>query len=248
MKKIMIAAALVLLSCGTAFAQFTNTSSSSVSKARTGSTTANTDTWSSVYFQWNPSQLVPDKGDNQSFTALTLGYNQSISLMRTQPLFLEVGGALQYSFYSFDGLNPDDDDADDYLKFKWNMVSLKVPVSLTYNWYVSEKVAIAPYLGLTLRFNVYGSQRYKFTDDDFKEYVEDRYGEDGVDELEESKSIFDKKDVDDTANRFQLGWQIGVNFKFNNKWYLGAAYGSDFIEYSKKVKISQPSITAGLIF
>ena len=256
MKKIMFMAAFMLLSCGTAFAQFANTSGSSTTKTRTISSTANTDTWSSLYFQWNPSSLVPDKGDNQSFTGLTLGYNHSISLMKTQPLFLEIGGALQYSFFS-EEWDEDDWDSDDYdaPRNKWNMVSVKVPISVTYNWQVSDKVAIAPYLGLTMRLNVWGDQKVKF-DGDFVDDVEDYYGKNSsqyetIEEAQESKNIFDKNDMggkDATANRFQLGWQIGVNFKFNNKFYIGAAYGSDFMEYSKKVKISQPSITVGLIF
>lgn len=247
----MLMAAFALLATGSAFAQFAN----STGGAKKTSTTANTSEWSSVYLQWNPSNFVKDvKGaDDQSFTAFTLGFNKAFSIMQNQPLFIEVGGAVQYSFYSEDAMD-DDLDWDDYdvPQQKFGMLSLKVPVSLTYNWQVSDNLAIAPYAGLTARFNIVGSTWIKFDEDfmdDVKEYRKSYYEE--LQKMEESKNIFDKDDMGDkdaTANRFQLGWQIGVNFKFNNKWYLGAAYGADFSEFSKKTKISQPSITAGLLF
>ena len=258
----MLMAAFALLATGSAFAQFAN----STGGAKKTSTTANTSEWSSVYLQWNPSNFVTDvKGaDDQSFTAFTLGFNKAFSIMQNQPLFIEVGGAVQYSFYSEDAMDDDeweDDlhylfgkDYEDYdmPKDKFGMLSLKVPVSLTYNWQATDNIVIAPYAGLTVRFNLVGSMWTKFDEDyvdDVKEYRKLYYEE--IQKQEESKNIFDKDDMGDkdaTANRFQLGWQIGVNFKFNNKWYLGAAYGADFSEFSKKTKISQPSITAGLLF
>ena len=264
----MLMAAFALLATGSAFAQFAN----STGGAKKTSTTANTSEWSSVYLQWNPSNFVTDvKGaDDQSFTAFTLGFNKAFSILQDKPLFVEVGGAVQYSFYSEDNKEwKDEDDWEDHLyhlfgkeyedydmpKDKFGMLSLKVPVSLTYNWQATDNIVIAPYAGLTVRFNLVGSMWTKYDDgfiDDVNENGRSSYYDPGYyEKMEESKNIFDKDDMGDkdaTANRFQLGWQIGVNFKFNNKWYLGAAYGADFSEFSKKTKISQPSITAGLLF
>ena len=243
--KILAVAALLAVSTG-ASAQFTSSSSS-----KSSSTSVNTDGWSSVFFQWNPSTLKYDSkyADDQNFTGLSLGYSKGISIMETAPLYLEIGGVLQYSFYT---IEPDDDDDyyyyyysratragsyyDDYYyygdgddKTKWNMLSIKVPVNLTYDFQVSDAVTIAPYGGLTARFNLFGNIK----NGDSK-----------------SQSIFDEKKVgkDYVAKRFQIGWQIGANVKFNDKWFLGASYGTDFSEIAKKTKISTASITAGLLF
>lgn len=265
MKKLLMMAAFALLSSANAYSQFANTNGSQAKKI---SSTANTAEWSSVYIQWNPSNFAVDvKGaDDQSFTAFTLGFNKAFGVMKSQPLFVEVGGALQYSFYSEDAMDEDDweddlnhifrGDYDDYdlPQNKFGMLSLKIPVSLTYNWQASDIIAVAPYVGLTARLNLVGSTWTKFDSDFMDDADEDggtRFDKGWYEEMEESKNIFDKKDMgskDATANRFQLGWQIGVNVKFNNKWYIGAAYGSDFSEFSKKTKISQPSITAGILF
>lgn len=252
--KFFAVAALMAVSTG-ASAQFTNGGSPSASSS------VNTDGWSSFYFQWNPSSLNSDNEhtDDQSFTGLTLGYSKAINIMQTSPLYLEIGAALQYSFYTIDpededdySIDPEDEDdyyyyyylspstrsgssyySDDYYYYdegdiKWNMFSIKVPVSLTYDIQVSEGVSIAPYGGLTARFNLFGSKK----NGDSK-----------------SRDIFEKKvGKSYVAKRFQLGWQIGANVKFNHQWFLGVSYGTDFSEIAKKTKISTTSITAGLIF
>lgn len=49
------------------------------------------DGWNTIYLQWNPSTFVPDKGDSESFTGLSVGYNKAFSISQNIPLFFEVG-------------------------------------------------------------------------------------------------------------------------------------------------------------
>ena len=116
----------------------------------------------------------------------------------------------------------------------WKMASLKVPVNVIYSYQVpNTNISVDPYLGLRFRFNVYGEVEEKADGDS------------------ESYNLFDKDDMgssDDTWNRFQLGWQIGVKARFNNSFYVGVAYGSDFGEVCEKVKVSETQLSLGFVF
>ena len=215
MKRITLITAMMLLSCGTAFAQFSNAGSSSTKNLGSLSS-VNTENYTSVYFQYNPSSFIPKHGDSESFNGLTLGVSHAINIMESQPLYIEVGGNVQYGFTG-EWLGLDD--------FSWKMLSVGVPVNLTYAWHLTDKFAIAPYLGLNFRFNIWGS-----VDDDYNIFDDDEMGDD----LQHK--------------RFQMGWQIGANFQFNNTFFIGGGYGKDFMELFEDCKIGRASITAGFIF
>lgn len=242
--KMFIAAAMLLVSSAS-FAQFSNSSSSS---------SANTDGWSTLYLQWNPSTLSPDKGDSESFTGFSIGFNKAFSISQSIPLFVEAGLGLQYSMKNDVNLGIDIDDYDDYDygrragsyyddyydryadelekgKGDWSMLSAKIPVSLAYDFQIpNSTISIIPYAGLDFRFNIFGKFKPKEGD---------------------SANLFDKDDMggsDATWNRFQIGWHIGVNARFNNKFLVGASYGTDFSEIAEKVKVNTASITLGYCF
>lgn len=182
--------------------------------------------WSSFYVQYNPMKLVQDISgyDDLDFNGFTVGYNKAISVAGETPLFIDAGGAITAAFYS-------ESEGDEELSITF--ISAKVPVSLMYKWQVSDAVSILPYGGLYARFNVVGNMKY----------------DDGYDD--ETISVFDKKDMgssDATWKRLQMGYQIGVNVMFNNKWHLGLAYASDFSEVCKKCKFNTPAITFGFDF
>ena len=179
--------------------------------------------WNSFYVQYNPMKLVIDYSgvDDMDFTGFTVGYNKFISVAGATPLYIEVGGALNAAFYS---------ESEGDAEAKLTVVSAKVPASLTYKWQVSDALSILPYGGLYARLNIVATEK----DDD------------GYDD--ETYNLFDKKDMgssDATWKRFQLGYQIGVNVMFNDKWYLGLAYATDLSEIAKKRKFSTPAITLG---
>jgi len=226
MRKIkFIVAAMFLAVSSSAFAQFTNSSSQS--------SNVNADGWNTFYFQLNPSKISIDVKDskNQSFTGLTLGYGKAIHISSSEPLYFETGIAVQYSFYK--------DDDDDYETYDDHMASAKVPLNILYNFQIpNSTIEIAPYLGATLRYNIWGEEKVT---------PNSKY----KDEKEKTYNLFDKKDMggsDYTWNRFQIGWQVGVNARFNSKLLLGLSYGTDFSEIYKKGKINTASITIGYCF
>lgn len=225
----LLAAAALLAASTTASAQFTNTSKS------TSSSAASTEGWSTFYVQWNPSSINIDlkEADDQSFTGLSVGYSKAFSMTSGTPLFIETGIGLQYSFFTIDS----DDMDDDYYSWerKYSMLSAKIPVNLMYNFSLpNSNISIAPYAGLNFRLNITGNMKYTDDDDNDEDY-----------------NLFDKDDMeskDATWKRFQMGWQIGVNARFNDSFLLGVSYGSDFSELFKKAKISTTSITVGYCF
>ena len=226
MKNLKFLMALVMaLFCLNASAQFTTSGSSSKERV-SGSG------WNSFYLQFNPSTFNIDikHADNQNFNGLLLGYSKAFSLSSSIPLFFEVGGGLEYSFFSEDY---EDDYYYDEYKSKFSMLSIKVPVNVIYNFEIpNSTVAIAPYAGLRFRGILLAKEKY-----------EDDYDDETID-------YFDKDDVgkDNVWKRFQVGIQTGANIKFNNKFFVGVGYGLDLSEVCDKTKISEVSISAGLIF
>lgn len=210
--------------------------------------------WNTVYLQYSPGSVNNDEkeADNESYNAFSLGYNRAISLSSSIPLYLEVGGALQYSFKTIE----DDEEFDDYatLKYKYNLWSLKVPVSVLYDFKISNsKVHIAPFAGMTFRYNLSGKCKQELEMSSELEDYMDEYGYD-LDEIyeeyENEYDLFDKDDMDKDGvfKRLQVGYQIGVSARFNNKFMASIAYNGDFSEISKKVKVSQWNFTLGYCF
>lgn len=237
----LMAAALFVAGGTTASAQFTNSASGS-------SAGVNTDGWNTVYFQWNPSSFKIDN-ESESFTGLSLGWSKAFSVSKSAPVFVEAGVGLQYSFKSWDDedFNDEMEEYDTSLKIKFSMFSLKVPVNIMYKWDIpNSKVSLIPYAGLNFRFNITAKEKYDFSGD---------YAEEAEEIFEDygyilDANLFDKDDMgeDGTWNRFQIGWQIGVNARFNNKFLVGVSYGTDFSEIADDCKIKTTSITLGYCF
>ena len=235
MKKIRLMAVLTLLSvCAGAFAQFTNSSSSSINSN-------NTDGWSSLWIQYNPSTFKYDieDADNEDFTGISIGYSKAFSISQNTPLFIEAGLGLQYSFYDDDVVLTAVDDDDYYYvegDGKISVFSVKIPLNLIYKFDIeNSNISLLPFAGLNLRYNLSG--KLKVEQDDY--------------DYEEDYDLFDKKDMgskDATWKRFQIGWQIGLNAHIGQNFILGASYGQDFSEIAKKCKISTISVNVGYKF
>ena len=52
---------------------------------------------------------------------------------------------------------------------------------------------------------------------------------------------------DNTAKRFQFGWQIGAGLSYN-ALYIGLSYNIDFTKVAKKTKTSNFAVTLGYNF
>lgn len=218
--KLLIAAVLLLLST-TSYAQFTNTRSSIDNGDR-----------NTIYLQWNPSSYGLEVLSG-SFTGFSAGYNLAFSLSQSIPLYLEAGIGVQYSFWDGDlWLTHKGETVYIYKDSKIKVLSAKVPVSLMYKFDIPNSIiSIVPKAGLDMRFNILG----KLKNDD----------------IEKSLNLFDQDDMkkdDWTWNRFQIGWHVGIDFIFNNKFLVGASYGTDFNDIAKDKNVRTGSITLGYCY
>lgn len=227
MKAIKYFALAAMLAVGvSASAQFTTGSSSR--KAKSSSSKG----WNTFYVEYNPVKFNVDQSgaDDESMTAFTLGYGRAFAVSPSVPVIIETGVAGQYTFKS-DFLDVDDAD--------FSMISAKVPISLGYDFNLNNgSVSIIPFVGAFARFNISGKLKYS------------------SESIDKNWSLFDKKDMQEAnftldqkaCRRFQLGWHIGAKVRIANSFLAGFSYGSDFSEFSKKIKISTWSIILGYTF
>lgn len=225
----------------------------------------NSDGWSTINIQWNPSTFVPDKGDSESFTGFSLGYNKAFGISKSIPLYFEVGLGMQYSFYSKDltedvakelGVTPLSLATLFRPEEKINMLSAKVPLSLAYAFHFPESsLTLIPYLGLDMRFNIIakGDLKYNLTSAGINQLKQNGYTQEKINDEYGDKNIdlFDKKDMGSDAatwNRFQIGWHIGLNARIKDKFLIGASYGTDFSETAQKMKIHTVTLMVGYCF
>lgn len=180
----LLVLAFIGLATGTASAQFANSSSNSSASGSSIWTTVNTDGYNRIYASYLPSKLKADGASIKMKGSFEAGYLRGIGLTSNVPLYLEVGGALQYRSYSEEEYG---------YETKVNTLSLNIPVALTYRININEDFAVSPNFGFDFRINMTGK---------YKEL------EDG----EELGKIDLYSDAD--WNRFQAGWHIGVGLDY----------------------------------
>lgn len=273
MKKFQLFLTICLLAVATnASAQFANTGASGGSTTqKSGSVLVkDTDNYSRFYIGYNPIKAKIDQkdADDMKFHSLAFGFTQGINLVKTLPLFLEVGGNLSYSFHSEDygetiwGEDYEEDLSGDTtipdLRQKYSVFSLNVPVSVAYKFSFGNKgLSLTPYLGLNFRFNLAGTMKYVFKnyDDVADEQGWDNYVDNYEDwlknmEMQEKTKLFDddKKEMgNDAWKRFQVGFNFGLGFSYK-ALYVGVGYTTDFSEIAKKSKLGVTTLSLGVNF
>lgn len=228
-----------LLTCGmllvstAAFAQFSNAGGSKSTSSRSGGLVKKTDSYSRIYVGYNPMTVSTDyEGvDDVTLHGVSFGYTRGISLSKSLPMFLEVGGKVAFNFKK-------DSDDDDYesIETKQKALSVSVPVNFTYKLSFGDgNISLSPFFGLTFKGNVLAKETEEVT---YNHRTE-----------KETYDYFDKDDVgkDGQWKRFQAGWQIGANLDIK-QFSLGFHYGSDFNEICKKTTTSNWAVTLGYNF
>ena len=208
-----------------------------------------TDNYSRIYFGYNPTKIKWE--DYQSELekefpmkhGISLGYIYGANIVDSLPLYLEFGGNFQYSFGK-------EEIGDDYesIKYKLNMYSLNVPVNLAFRFgFNDNKVEITPYLGLNFRVNLAGNMKIEY------EIEDDYYGDSGSYDVK----LFDDSEeemgqIKSAFKRFQVGFNVGVNFAFSG-FNIGVGYTTDFNkicsalgEYDGKLGVT--TISVGFAF
>ena len=182
--------------------------------------TANYPNYSRFEISYSPMTIKIDH-ESEGFTGIRLGYLQGTSISKTMPLYLEYGINAHYAWYS---------DTSHDEEISSSVLNLNVPVNVAYKYALNDDVYITPYVGLHLRGNILG-----------KEEIEYKGRSSSID-------LFDKDDMDDnTANRIQVGGQIGVGLNYK-QLYLGVGYNTQFGEYMEDVTTSGFDVTVGYSF
>lgn len=173
-----------------------------------------------------------DKDDAFTLNGFSLDYNHGFSLSSSMPMFVEVGGRLIFGF------NSDKESDGTYYDYKQNTswMSLAIPVNYSYKIGVTDDFVIKPYTGLNFKFNLLGKQKYTETELATGDEDKDTY------------DLFDKKDMgEEPFKRFQMGWQIGVDFQYK-PFVLGVEYSLDFIKPQKWMNSQLLSVKLGYCF
>ena len=88
-----------------------------------------------------------DGADDMKFPGFSVGYLRGIGLTQKVPLYLEVGGEIDFNRYS------ESEEGEDY---KQTILGLKIPVSLVYRLNINENFSISPLFGFDFRLNLMG--------------------------------------------------------------------------------------------
>lgn len=252
MKIKFLALVAAMMISTTSFAQF------SQSKSSSNSSNEISKGWNSLYVQYNSigtsyslssfndryedygdeyQKAIDNSGLSDKLNAFTIGYNRAINVAPSTPLYLEVGAALQYAFYS-DEATEKNHYEEVTLKYTANMLTAKVPVSLLYHVAIpNSDFAIEPFAGIDFKYNIIGTAKAK---------SEKTYNNKTYKDEEKIDNIFDKKDCDGhQANRFQAGWHVGANFVYK-KAFIGISYGQDFSKFHDDIDLKFNTLSATL--
>lgn len=232
MKKIITAALLLIATAGAASAQRAGefdlgTSSGDITDYNRFSLSYEN---TSYHNNWDESE------DNFGLNGIGLNLVHGFKLSSSIPMFLELGGNINYGFGTQKPYKYSDE------KIVHRNFNIQVPLNFTYRYSLTDEFSIAPYIGLNFKFHALFDVRYE--EDDYKSDWE---------------SYFDKDFWDPTFNRFQMGWQLGVNLQYS-ALTLGVQYGTDFIpaysesfhdddySYTDKFSTSTVRVSLGITF
>lgn len=218
-KTLLLAAALMV--CASASAQFTNASSK-----KSSSSTEVTSGWNNLYVQYNSHKF--NDNDNALFhkgsmDGFTIGYNRGIGLSSSMPLYLEVGGGLQYSTGS-------NDDVDVHL------LSVVAPVSVLYHFsFPNSTIGIEPLAGLNFRYNGWGE--IKDDEDTYDPFSDDDTDDNPANRFQVGLHL----GVNAVFKKFVLG--LKYNIGLSNFWKVKGGY-----KETTDIKFNTFTISAGFRF
>lgn len=217
-KTLLLAAAMMV--CASASAQFTNASSK-----KSSSSTEVTSGWNNLYVQYNSHKF--NDNDNALFhkgsmDGFTIGYNRGISISNSMPLYLEVGGGLQYST----GSNDDED---------VHLLSVVAPVSVLYHFsFPNSTIGIEPLAGLNFRYNGWGE--IKDDEDTYDPFSDDDTDDNPANRFQVGLHL----GVNAVFKKFVLG--LKYNIGLSNFWKFKGDYETT------NVKFNTFTISAGFRF
>lgn len=179
-----------------------------------------------------------------------LNYVHGFGLSESLPMFLEVGGELNFNFSNKKVYEGTDEIFDYEYNIKENSlfqnINLNVPVNFTWHFAITDDITVAPYTGFSFKLHMMSRVKNKTEIKGLPtDVLDDYFGEDE----DKWQSVFGseyKKEWGKTWNRFQMGWQLGANAIYQNKYTVGLEYGYDMIPaFSCKEDLDDFRITNG---
>lgn len=171
---------------------------------------AQNENYNRIYIGYTPIMATDDDIWDDTFHGLNIGYTKGLSLNGNVPLYLEVGANVQFNMYS-------EEEYDYAHDLTMTFLQAQIPVNVTYLFPLGDSgITLAPYAGLSAKFNILGKQKLENPDNGNSHEVD----------------FFSKDDLGDhTAKRFQVGMQLGANITFGEKLNLGIGYQRDLTSY-----------------
>jgi len=235
MKKVLLAAALLVAGASVANAEGYNRVSMSYD-------------WQ--HFSMNKDYTGSDKSEGRSLNGFGLNYNHGFGV--AENMFVEAG--LNFNFgFGTENLS-EKQEVNGYSfqeKQKMTNINMRIPVNFVYRFNLTDDFTLAPYAGINFKLNLV-SKIKDTLDTNWDEY--DNSDEKWVNLYSDSEENMGDKDA--TWNRFQMGWQVGVGLSYQ-KYYLGIEYGTDFIPayshdfeggYKPKVNSQALKVSLGYTF
>lgn len=184
---------------------------------------------------------------NFSLNGFGVGYSYRWSFLGLLedgiPLYEENGINVNYDF----GSPTNEVVWGNHLKVDMQDLNLQVPVNFGYMFDVYDGAFfISPYAGINFKYHLLTRSRSKYE------------GEYGDSETGKWINFYSKDDMgkDGRWKRFQMGWQVGLDFTFEFPIFLRVQYGTDFIPnysykhdgYKEKVNTRNLKISVGVFF
>lgn len=182
------------------------------------------DGYNRVTVSYENESYSPNHGDGFSANGFGVEYTRGFGLA-SFPLYLEAGLKATFGFHS---------ESEDGDKDTFTAISLNVPVNVAYRIDLgANNMSVTPYTGLNFRVRCMAQNKYTYDGDD------DSYTE----------NWFSKDDMGHTANRFQMGWNIGARFNYG-AFGIGLGYTLDFMKFYsyEGYKISTGTFNVGLSY
>ena len=178
-----------------------------------------------VSLEWSHDQREGEKAYPLN-SGITAGYNKRVSLNGSSlPLYVDYGANFSYMFGSSEYTDVGYVTSGNYTfpiedcKYKRsiNLASINVPLAVTTPFQV-DNITILPYIGVNLRFNLFGERKSSVEVNYDGEYLSSS----------DTYNLFNKEDMGDyPLGRFQAGLNLGVNIEFE-KYTVGIGYVNDF--------------------
>ena len=138
------------------------------------------------------------------YNGVNLGWSYGLNLTSQKPLFLEFGAEIAYEKGETSYIAKNKHDGFVNEKRRENQINFSVPVVVAYQFSINESVKVAPYTGPNFRVNI----------------LEDAGGLDLMNDRPSS-------------NRFQFGWNAGLDFVIS-KFIIGYRFTGDITSYYHK--------------